>query len=92
MAQLDETVRKHLEKYIKDHPHIIEKILQSLYVDDLTSGAKDVKEAIDLYHLVKQIFRDGGMNVRKWKRNSKDFMDSIKEGCSKEDEKVEAIL
>ena len=47
MAQLDETVRKHLEKYIKDHPQTIEKILQSLYVDDVTSETKDVREAID---------------------------------------------
>jgi len=29
------------------------------------------------------------MNVRKWKSNSKDFLDSIKEGCPKEDEKVQ---
>ena len=67
MAQLDETVRKHLEGYIEDHPRNVEKILQSLYVDDISSGAKNVREAIDLYHLVKQIFRDSGMNVRKWK-------------------------
>ena len=79
MAQLDETIRKHLEKYISDHPQVIEKILQSLYVDDVTTGAKNVKEAVNLYHIVKQIFRDAGMNIRKWKSNSIEFLDSIRE-------------
>ena len=46
-------------RYVKEDPGFVEKILQSIYVDDIVCGADDVNEAYDLY---KRILQDGGFN------------------------------
>ena len=67
----------YLKKYLTDDAELKKRLAlvkESLYIDDLGSGAPDVKSGILLYETAKKLFQDGGMNLRKWKSNSKEMM------------------
>jgi len=59
----------HLTKYQDAYPRLVDKIYQSLYVDDLVSGGANVQEVYELYKTAKHIMHQGGFNLHKW--NSK---------------------
>ena len=63
MGHLGETINHHLEKYRNQMPEVIKKIENSLYVDDLLTGADDQHEA--------------NMNLRKWRSNNRDVNEFI---------------
>ena len=44
--------------------------MNSLYADDINTGAHTVEETIELYRKAKQIMKEGGFNLRKWRSNS----------------------
>ena len=67
---LNATIRHHLERYSASHPKLVSCILQSLYVDDLVSGAKDEESAYELFVTSKQILKSGSFNLRKFATNS----------------------
>ena len=50
---LSATLRKHILKYILKRPEFIEKLLESLHVDDLISGANTIKEVYDFMIFMK---------------------------------------
>ena len=52
---LSATLRKHILKYIFKRPEFIEKLLESLHVDDLISGANTIKEVYDFYEKRRRI-------------------------------------
>ena len=73
-------------RYINEDPGFVEKILQSIYVDDIVSGADDVNDAYDLYTKAKCILQDGGFNLKKLTSNSASLANranepSLKEAC-----------
>lgn len=73
-------------RYINEDPGFVEKFLQSIYVDDIVSGADDVNEAYDLYTKAKRILQDGKFNLRKLMSNSASFRNranepSLREAC-----------
>ena len=43
------TLQHHIKCYQPDDPTFVEKLLKSLYVDDLISGSNSVKEAFELF-------------------------------------------
>ena len=77
MWHLGATISNHIEKYEASHPNAVKKIEEGLYADDLSSGEDDTKKAIKLYNEAKNIFKQGGFNLRKWKSNSCEVMDAI---------------
>ena len=46
---LNGTLKSYIESYLSEDPEFVKKILASLYVDDLNSGASTVVEAFELY-------------------------------------------
>ena len=62
---LNATVKYHLEKFLGTNEAVVKRLLQSTYVDDVISGAGTEDEAFDLYTQSKEIFRQGGFNLRK---------------------------
>jgi len=60
-----------------EYPHLVEKIDQSLYVNDLVSGDANVQEAFELYKAAKHIMYRGGFNLRKWNSNSSELLKLI---------------
>lgn len=50
------SVTHHFLKYQKSYPAIVDTLLRSIYVDDVTYGADSNEEAYQLHVLSKQIF------------------------------------
>ena len=67
---LNATISHHLNKYRDEHPESVEKLLNSLYVDDVTCGANTEDEAYQLFTVSNRIFAEGGFNLRKFVTNS----------------------
>ncbi|XP_070380720.1 uncharacterized protein [Dermacentor albipictus] len=64
------TVRHHLST-TGDYPQIRKTIGESLYVDDLITGANTVEEATDFYRGALDVMNRASMTLRKWNSNSK---------------------
>ena len=67
---LNSTIRYHLEQYRDSHPELIERLIDSFYVDDIVTGASTEEEAFQLYADSKKILKDGAFNLRKFQTNS----------------------
>ena len=67
---LNATLRHHLDKYESSYPNLIRKLRQSLYVDDLASGASDEEQAYQMFVTAKKILKDVGFNLRKFYSSS----------------------
>ena len=67
---LNATIQHHLEKYQNKYPNLVNTLLRSIYVDDVTYGADGESEAYQLYTLSKKIFTEGGFNLRKFVTSS----------------------
>ena len=63
---LNTTINHHLEKYLNRYPDLINTLLRSIYVDDVTYGADGESEAYQLYTLSKKVFAEGGFNLKKF--------------------------
>ena len=74
---LNATIRHHLEQYRKSHPDLIQHLLDSFYVDDLTTGADSEEAAHSVYVKSKQILKEGGFNLRKFRSNSPSLQQKI---------------
>lgn len=72
-AMLGSTIRHHLDKQKEFDPQLIELLKNSLYVDDLVTGAANDQEALELSTQAKQIMYKGAFNLRKWNTNSNDL-------------------
>ena len=56
------------------YTQLVDKIDQSLYVDDLVSGGANVQEVYELYKAAKHIMYQGGFNLWKWNSNSSELL------------------
>ena len=59
------------------------KILENLYVDNVTMGSESVNEAYQIFVESRNIFRKASMNLHEWVSNSQEFLD-----CLPDDQKV----
>ncbi|XP_030579763.1 uncharacterized protein LOC115776287 [Archocentrus centrarchus] len=62
-------VRRHLQQY-KEHPHPVQLITESLYVDDFVASVRDIEEALSVTTEAKKIMAAAGMDLCKWMTNS----------------------
>ena len=67
---LNATINHHLKKYQNRYPDLVNTLMRSIYVDDVTYGAEGENEAYQLYTLSKGIFAEGGFNLRKFVTSS----------------------
>jgi len=67
---LNATVRYHLVKFLDSNEATVKHVLRSTYVDDIISGANSDEEAFELYTHAKEMFHQGGFNLRKFLSNS----------------------
>ena len=47
------TIRHRLSKYLSCHQQPVEKLLEDLYVDDVTSGTKTIEQGKEFYEKAK---------------------------------------
>ena len=76
---LNATLKHHIMMYENEDPELVQKLLQSLYVDDIIYGDSDDIGAYKLYIKAKLRLAEGGFNARKFVSNSKKLMSQIKE-------------
>ena len=77
LAVLGAVIVHHVNKYHSQYPELVSLIEDSLYVDDLVTGAGSKDEAFDVYLNCKHLMKEGGFNLRKWKSNSLTLMKRI---------------
>ena len=63
------TLRKHLNQYSNLDPEFVEKIFQSLHVNNLISGVDTISEAKSFFEKSKTHLASGGFHLRKFKSN-----------------------
>ena len=78
-AILRAVILHHLDKYNCEHPKLVEQIRAGLYVNDLITGTDSVESAFQFYSKSKQIMKEAGLNLRKWKTNSSELLNQIEE-------------
>ena len=71
------TLQHNIKRYLPDDPEFVEKLLKSLYVDDLVSGSNSVKEAFELFLKSKACLSEASFHLRKWASSSKELMSLI---------------
>lgn len=74
---LNATIRHHLKRYMTTHPELVKRISESIYVDDVVSGADTEEEAFAMYQESKAMLRAGGFNLRKFNTNSSGLRELI---------------
>ncbi|XP_065060631.1 uncharacterized protein LOC135687920, partial [Rhopilema esculentum] len=89
---LNATLKKHIESYSTDYPEVCNKLLNSLYADDVNSGGHSIEEVLNLYEISKNLMLEGGFRLRKWQSNSKEVRDKIEDFESNSSECIENIL
>ena len=74
---LNATINYHLERYRDKYSSLVDTLLQSMYVDDVTCGATSEDEAFQLYDTSIKLFAEGGFNLRKFVTNSSNLQQRI---------------
>ena len=54
-------------EHMETHPHAVQAVLDSFYVDDGLTGANSIEEAVQLRKELQELFALGGFVVHKWK-------------------------
>ena len=74
---LNATINHHLERYRDKYPNLVDTLLHSMYVDDVTCGANSEDEAYQIYDISTKLFAEGGFNLRKFVTNSASLQQRI---------------
>ena len=72
-------VKQNAIDLVEQYPMAATVVHQSLYVDDVLTGADTVKEAVSLQRQLHDLFSSGGFTLRKWNSNSPDVLQHIPE-------------
>lgn len=64
-AVLRTVIIHHVHKYHSQYPELVSLTEESLYVDDLITGADTVDEAFNVYLDCKHLMKEGGFKLRK---------------------------
>ena len=75
---LNGTIRHHLSKYLSCDQQFVKRFLEDLYVDDVTSGTKTIKQGKEFYEKPKLILSEAGFDLRKWVTNDSKRKENIK--------------
>ena len=74
---LNATIHHHVKQYTETQPDLVEKLLQSTYVDDVVGGADDEEQAYQFYQGSKELLLDGSFNLRKFVTSSHSLQTKI---------------
>ncbi|GFX53429.1 integrase catalytic domain-containing protein [Trichonephila clavipes] len=85
------TIKHHLKKYADIFPDIFNHLNQSLYVDDFLCGNDSVQAALTTCIESKQILEDASMDLRKWRTNSSELNQRLKNLNFEVDEHKESL-
>ena len=76
---LNSTIQYHFKQYLLQQPNIVEKLLESFYVDDLICGSRDDNEAYSHYMFAKYVLSHASFDLRKFITSFQVLWDKIKQ-------------
>ena len=77
-AILGAVIAHHIHNKCQDkYPKLVCSIEETLYVDDLITGAYSVEDAFQLYQVVKSLMSGVGFNLHKWNCNPSSLLSMI---------------
>ncbi|GFT22448.1 uncharacterized protein TNCV_3274171 [Trichonephila clavipes] len=85
------TIKHHLKKYVDIFPDTFNHLNQSLYVDDFLCGNDSVQAALTTCIESKQMLEDASMDLRKWRTNSSELNQRLKNLNFEVDEHKESL-
>ncbi|GFV01937.1 integrase catalytic domain-containing protein [Trichonephila clavipes] len=85
------TIKHHLKKYVDIFPDTFNHLNQTLYVDDFLCGNVSVQAALTTCIESKQILEDASMDLRKWRTNSSELNQRLKNLNFEVDEHKESL-
>ncbi|GFX14091.1 uncharacterized protein TNCV_612961 [Trichonephila clavipes] len=85
------TIKHHLKKYVDIFPDTFNHLNQSLYVDDFLCGNVNVQAALTTCIESKQLLEDASMDLRKWRTNSSELNQRLKNLNFEVDEHTESL-
>ncbi|GFV26304.1 uncharacterized protein TNCV_4029471 [Trichonephila clavipes] len=85
------TIKHHLKKYVDIFPDTFNHLNQSLNVDDFLCGNVSVQAALTTCIESKQILEDASMDLRKWRTNSSELNQRLKNLNFEVDEHKESL-
>ncbi|GFY08897.1 uncharacterized protein TNCV_4660891 [Trichonephila clavipes] len=85
------TIKHHLKKYVDIFPDTFNHLNQSLYVDDFLCGNVSVQAALTTCIESKQILEDASVDLRKWRTNSSELNQRLKNLNFEVDEHKESL-
>ncbi|XP_054715273.1 uncharacterized protein LOC129224750 [Uloborus diversus] len=71
---LSATIKEHIKKYEEAYPVTTEVLNTCFYVDDLVTGADNIKDALKISIEANNIMKKASMNLRKWISNDEVLM------------------
>ena len=80
---LHATIIHHLSQHKAKHPELVEKMLESFYVDDMLTGADTEEDAVELANESDSVMKEASMELCKYSTNSS----KVLEACSISEEK-----
>ena len=66
---LNGTIKHHLSQYLSCDQQFVERLLEDLYVDDITLGTKTIEQGKEFYEKAKLILAEAGLGLKKWVTN-----------------------
>ncbi|GFX52564.1 uncharacterized protein TNCV_4325801 [Trichonephila clavipes] len=85
------TIKHHLKKYVDVFPDTFNHLNQSLYVGDFLCGNVSVQAALTTCIESKQILEDASIDLRKWRTNSSELNQRLKNLNFEVDEHKESL-
>ncbi|GFT05035.1 uncharacterized protein TNCV_530911 [Trichonephila clavipes] len=85
------TIKHHPKKYVDIFPDTFNHLNQSLYIDDFLCGNVSVQTALTTCIESKQILEDASMDLRKWRTNSSELNQRLKNLNFEVDEHKESL-
>ena len=70
---LNATINHHMKKYQEVDASFVEKLLSSIYVDDVSPGSDEVESTYELYLKSKSRLAEAGFKLRKFVTNSEEL-------------------
>ena len=63
---LNATMRYHIESFKPFKPVLVNKLLHSVYVDDVVCGSESMEESLQTFEQFRDMLATGGFNLRKY--------------------------
>lgn len=73
---------EHARMFIQLFPEAVQAIIEDTYVDDLMTSLRSAEDAISIAQQIRDIYKQGGFEIRNWLSNSPKVMQALNQTSS----------